>query len=534
MKTSPLPTPSFLARVLPLAGALGSGLLVALASPPFDLWPLAFFCLAPLLIALRQATPCQAAGLGWVFGMAAFLFGTPWWPAVLQRFADLSLPAAVGLYLLFSAWQALAYAFWAWAGTLIIRRYGTSPYLTMPLCLAIAEITIPFFFKTYLGIALYQAWPLIQVAELGGPPAVSALLVLINLLVVETGYALLKHEPFTRQAKAAVLVLVLITATGWGRAAWIESARLTSPALPIGIVQPNFGIVSLDERKHNGERYVEILRTATDALEKHGVELIVWPETAWPFPLDRQMKKEFPADHPWKMRQEHNKARLIAGALTHTFGSSEIYNSAVLFAADGTLQGIYDKMRLVPFSEEIPFKKRYPEWTKRVHERTPLWPDITKGDKPRLLTDGNLKAGLLICSEDMDMAYCHTVARQGANLLAAIASDAWFGESGAPAQHLALATFRAVETRRDLVRAANTGISAIVEATGRVSQKGPLTAGGGREARPELLTWTAHLLQTPALAPTTARFFPLACLIILVAGIVCDGMPRQVVCAAAL
>lgn len=503
---------------------LASAVLIVLAAPPFDLWPLALVSLIPLYLAVRNVAPVRAALLGWLTGFAALLGGTYWWADVLGRFAGLSLPAGIALTVLFCGYQALAFAVWAGVTRLLAQRCRLSWLVAGPLVMALSEFMVPFFFKMYLAITVWRAWPLTQVAEIGGPPAVSALLVLINLVLAELGLAFVNRQQPGAATKRGAAAIAVILVLGLLRAGYVGYVRQGAEALKVGILQPNFGIVAAQERERHGKRYIKTLRQATLALSRQGVDLIIWPETSWPYLFDREISHEYPAGHPWELRPGAKNGRLLFGSLTHTFGTTKVYNSALLLSDSGKIAGRYDKMQLVPFGEYIPFADRYPVWAEEVREKTPDWPDIEKGKEPRLLVDGNVRIGSLICSEDLDMRYVHQVAGKKPNLLASIASDAWFGDSGGAKQHLALAVFRAIETRRDLVRGTNTGVSAIIDALGRVRLQGPLLSVANNEPRPPtLLTGEVKLSNIFALAPYSVRFFPLASLLTLVVLFKCQA-----------
>ncbi len=506
--------------LLRIAPPLASALLLVLATPPFDLWPLAFVCLIPLYISIRDAPPLRAAGMAWFMGFAAILGACTWWAPFLHRFAHLSWASSMALTIGLCAYQTLVFALWAGVYSLLTRRNRLRWLLAGPLVIIPAEAAFPFIFKMYLAITLWRAWPFVQAAELGGPPAVSALMVLANLVLAETGLALLKGSRPHRAVGFGAAALILVVTLGLSRAAHVDALRRTSPAIKVGLVQPNFGIVSSEERRRHGEKYIKALRKAAKALAREHVDLIVWPETSWPYLLDRHMKREFPPGHPWELRPGV-KGRLLLGALTHAFGGAHIYNSAVLVSGTGSISGWYDKNRLVPFAEYIPFARRFPEWAKRLRARLPDWPDIEPGKKTPILEDGHLRIGPLICSEDLNMGLAHKAARQRPNLLVSIASDAWFGDRAAPRQHLALAAFRAVETRRDLVRDTNTGVSAIVDALGRVPLEGELVDVPENEPRPATtLSGHVRLMEIFAFGPYTARFLPFICLAALAAAMV--------------
>ncbi|MEW6221046.1 MAG: apolipoprotein N-acyltransferase, partial [Thermodesulfobacteriota bacterium] len=463
----------------------------------------------------RRATPLTAAGLAWLAGFAMFLAGTWWWVALGREFAGLGPVAAVALAALFAGYQALPYGLAAASTAFLGQRYQLPPLLVGPLCLGLAEALLPFFFKTSLAIVLWQVRPLAQTAELGGPPAVAALLVLVNLTLGSLLVSLLERRSLPPASRRAAVLCLALTALGWGRAWQVEQRRLQAPRLSCGIVQPNFGVVAAQERRLHNERFIAALRAATQELGRRGVDLILWPESAWPLLFDRTLTREFAAGHPWELRPGV-RGRLLLGALTHQFGGTTVCNSALLFADDRRLAGRYDKTRLVPFAEAIPLASRFPDWAKRLRTRLPDWPAITPGPALTLLQDGDVAIGAMICAEDLDSLLAQRLARLRPNLLVSLASDAWFGASSAPVQHLALASFRAIETRRDLVRATNTGVSAIIDATGRKQLTGPLLAvPRNQPAPPTLLQGEVRLLNIPSCGRHGVRFFPLAAALIL-------------------
>jgi apolipoprotein N-acyltransferase len=359
---------------------------------------------------------------------------------------------------------------------------------------------------------VWSAWPLLQVAELGGPSAVSGLLVLVNVLVLEAGAALWRRERPARAVRWGAVVVIVVVALGLGRALQVSAARNQAPRERVAIVQPNFGITSMASRKTRGEQYITTLRRATQEAGAAGAELVLWPESAFPFLFDRELEHEFAALHPWQLRGSYRGA-LVFGAMTHPFGESYVYNSAVLITPDGRIAGRYDKVHLLAFGEYIPLSQWFPAWAARLRAKVPEWPDIEPGGDPVVLVDGALRLLPLICYEDILPDYVNAFARRAhANLLVTVANHAWFGASRAPRQALALATFRAVETRRDLVRSTTTGVSSIGDALGRVTDQSELhDVSRDQPLPPEILAGDVRLLDVFALAPYTLPVFPYAC-----------------------
>jgi len=496
-----------------------SSMMLVLAAPPYDLWPLALTGLIPILICMRQLPPIYAAGItGLTFFFAIFMC-TSWWIPVLNRFAHLSFLTSFCIAVCICLYQSIAYGVWGYVCCFLKKRYQMHWMISAPLFIVFAETLLPFMFKIYLSITVWRAWPLTQIAEIGGPPAVSGVIVLINLILLET-YLYFKGKPASVKAiKVGCISLLVIMVFGYYRANHIGSA-IDNQELTVGLIQPNFGIVTIQQRNQNGSNYLDVLRKASQSLKNENVDLIVWPESSWPYLFDRTLKKDYPDGHPWKLLHNHN-ARLFFGCLSHTFGTSFVLNSSVLISKNGDISGIADKNRLIPFAETIPFANTFQSIAKKWQNQIPEWPEIARGNTSKLLEDGPLKIAALICSEDLHMTDTHKIARQDSNLLISVVNDAWFKDSAAAYQHLALASFRAIETRRYLVRGTNTGVSAIIDALGRVQVEGSLINASDNKYHPaDIYVGQVSLIQNIAAAPYTALFFPYVCLAVMIALII--------------
>ncbi len=212
------------------------------------------------------------------------------------------------------------------------------------------------------------------------------------------------------------------------------------------------------------------VRLAEELLAQRDTELVVWPETALPFylqndPLASKIAQFVTANNVWLLTGA--PAYSIAG--THAGGRRDIdyFNAAVLIDAGGRLAGQYQKQHLVPFGEYVPFKKYMPFLSPLVVSVG----DFTAGRSSEPLVMGKIRMGVLVCFESIFPEIARKSAAAGANLLVNLTNDAWYGRSSAPYQSMAMSVFRAVETKRSLVRAANTGISGFVDPVGNIIKR---------------------------------------------------------------
>jgi apolipoprotein N-acyltransferase len=196
--------------------------------------------------------------------------------------------------------------------------------------------------------------------------------------------------------------------------------------------------------------------------------LIVWPETAVPF---------FFQDHRALSARvvdvvHASGAALIFGSPAYQQAGNETryFNRAYLLTPDDLRPQFYDKVHLVPFGEYVPLKRLLVF----VNRLVPAAGDFEAGHVIHPLKFQNLPAGILICFEAIFPELARAQTKAGAQILVNLTNDAWFGRTSAPYQHLSMALFRAVETGRPLIRAANTGFSAFIDAHGRITRKSRL------------------------------------------------------------
>jgi apolipoprotein N-acyltransferase len=312
---------------------------------------------------------------------------------------------------------------------------------------------------------------MIQAADLVGHHGLTYLLVLVNtllaLLLCEVREA--GRKPL---ALAGPVVAVLVLAAVYSTVRWHQVERLMAGAgrMTIGVVQGNIDQSekwSPDNQLRTMHLYLELSRTLAG---KGRPELVVWPETALPF-----YPQTFPDISPlWDLTRRYDTALLTGAPWFERTGEEPkkiiYYNSAQLLVPDGTYGGAYHKSHLVPFGEYVPMKKLLPFLAPLVEAVG----DFSPGAVTEPLAWKSARIGVLICFESIFPDIARKWSEQGANVLVNLTNDAWYGKSSAPYHSMAMTVLRAVETRRSVVRSANTGISGFIDPLGRVDTSSPI------------------------------------------------------------
>jgi apolipoprotein N-acyltransferase len=441
-----------------------SGLLLAFAFPSADWNWLAWIALVPLLVALQEATLRGAFVLGWVTGVTFYLGTLYWIVYVVGSFTPIPYVVAIVPLLLLSAVLALYHGAFA-AAVVFAGRQGVEPIVFAPLCWVALE-----WLRSWLGIGFpwaslgysqYRSPNLIQIAEIAGVYGISALIVLFNVVIAAV--MSLRGTSGARAAQLGVLTVVFAAVQQFGvwRLANL-AARDPDHSLRAAVVQGNVA----QELKWNPEYIEETIliyaRLSHDAA-RTAPSLIVWPESAMPFFFDQG---GFFAEQVRQVARDTNAWLLFGSPAREAVddGGVTLRNRAHLISPTGEASGFYDKVQLVPFGEYVPLQSLLFFADKLVEGAAPF----VAGDEARALRMGDLNVGVLICYEAIFPALARTLVNDGADLLVSITNDAWFGQTSAPYQHLSMAALRAVENRVPVLRAANTGVSAIIRPDGSI------------------------------------------------------------------
>mgnify|MGYP002619819798 CR=1 FL=1 len=515
-----------LSRRARLLLAVVSAVGMVLACPDYDVWWLAFVMWVPLLAAIDGVRPKAALGYGTLTGAITVFWGFSWLSELLTKFAGFSLPAAVPIAALFSAYHGLIWGGSAMLIAWLARRAPTVPvWVTAPLVWVGVEATLPNIFPIYMA----QAWAwqplLVQAAEIGGVTMVSGLMVAINAGLFILAKRWLLGRRLDRPAAAVTFALVVgIPAYGALRIAQVEAQMEAAPKLRVGVVQGNMSIREMSTRKEK-PRILARQQQMSRELQDQGAELIVWGETSYPNGrvFVRQSVRDLPEGHEWRVRNGFS-VPVIFGAVTrdHTGVEPYPFNTAILIGEGDRILGMYDKVYRLVFGEYVPIVD--PEWYLSM---IPSASHLEKGPGPGVIEMNGVRLGPFICYEDILPRFVRETANQDVHMFVNLTNDAWFGKTHEPAQHLGLAALRTVEHRKGLVRSVNTGISTYIDPTGRAHVKTRVTdpdIEGPQEA-------DGFVVDVPLMDPDhrtlyglTGELFNVLC--ILGVGLIAFGGPR--------
>ena len=465
--------------------AVASGLAAGLAFPKFDYGLLAWIAFVPLFYVLEGESLRRVFGWAWLQGFASYIGSLYWIPIPLHDFADVQMGLAILPMLLLAGVVAIDTAVAVWAGEFCARRTRLPAVLTMPIAWTAVEWIRTYFPIGFpwnlLGYTAYRNLELIQFAEFTGVYGVSALIVFFNAVVYVVIFRRGSARLQTVSLTSLTAMMVALVAFGAWRIANLKNAPAEG-SLKVAMVQGNIPQSLKWDPKFLPTSY-QVYQEETTNAAKRGADLIVWPEAAAAFLF--QPDDRYPAalaeDASYRQKlltlASSTGVPILFGApaLAQLNGQLGFYNRAYLVSAKGEVVAHYDKMQLVPFGEYVPARSILGFFVNRVVHGLG---DMVPGAEQTLFSVKGAKLGILICYESIFPDFTRREVKLGANVLVNITNDAWYGQSSAPFQVLAMAAMRSVETKVPMVRAANTGISAIIEPSGRITNRTPLFKRG--------------------------------------------------------
>ena len=429
---------------------------LTLSFPPFSISFLSFFALIPLFLAIEDATLKETFIIGYIFGLAHFLTLLYWIPYPISKYGGLPLYLSVFPYLLLVMYLASFFGIFCY----LCRLQSKSILLFYPCCWIVLEFLrsklLTGFPWCLVGYTQYRNLHIIQIADITGVYGVSFLIVLVN-----TAFYLLLTRRLNFIKGLIVFAFFSLTYT-YGIYRLHDTIK--GKDIKVAIVQGNIDQSLKWDPAYQARTmatYLELTRYAF----KYKPYLVIWPETAVPF--------YFQEDGPLaKLICDISKrCKIIFGSPAYERKKDRIcYLNRAYLLSKGKIVSYYDKVHLVPFGEYVPLKKILFFVNRIVSSAGDFSPG--KGIYP--LRCGDLSAGVMICYETIFPEIARIHAKKEANVLVNISNDAWFGKTSAPYQHFAMSVLRAVENRRYLIRATNTGISGFIDPWGRVIKRSSL------------------------------------------------------------
>ena len=465
---------------------------------------MSWIALAPLVILLgRPRAPLWGA----LWGLVAWLAMVPWIAPTIQTFGGLSPWLAWLLLVLLAAVLGLEGAAFAWLGARCWRNSDLWPLVILPSIWVPLEMARGFFANGFPWNLAAYAWIDVPgalalsswVGAWGVSWCVMAANVAVALFVVRKRW----------KTSAAVLFALLTLLAVAGRFAVLDMPR--AGGREVSVLQPGSEITFDPETLWDD--YLDLIEMSKAECGL-GPRLLVWPESA-AFPHSWERSPRLRQDVEDLARQ--GCSVLLGSSLpardlpeSETNIESGVRNAALIVGPDG-VEGVYSKRNLVPFGEYVPFETVVPFVGKLAREAGRYIP----GEESSLLPWAGERIGVAICYEVVFPGAVAEQVRDGATLLVTVTNDAWYGDTSAPWQHLRAARFRAAENRRPMMRAALTGVSALIDASGQVTgelgvgETGALRARlrGARELSPfSLSPWMSVVVSLGLAAIGVARF----------------------------
>lgn len=494
-----------------LALAAGCGLLLALAFPQPHWGTLGWVALAPLLVVALDTTPAGAFGWGWLAGLIFFGLTLRWLYGFFRGYGAMSVPVAagvlglmVGILSLFPAAYALSVR--AMKRTGVGWALAASPFFWVGLELLRTHMPAIGFPWNLLGYSVSERLGLAQLTTLTGIYGLSFVVAAYNALLV---WAWRERRGRPLGVWAAVTAVLAIAIVFGGRLVPDPPARYTAHLVQLNL-RPEAEYPA--DWEQQSAHQLDTISRMTVAAGRSSPGLVIWPEAPAPFSLE---DPQFAARAAGIARASESNFLLGVDEWRYAPGGSlRASNSAVMLDPTGRRVFSYDKIHLVPFGEYVPWRR----WLFFARRLTGDIGDFAPGT---IRTVGRLPGGtfsVFICYEAIFPGEIRQFADRGAELLINISDDGWYGQSEALEQHLNMARVRAVENRRWLLRATNTGLTAVVDPYGRFrarlapNQRAVLTAGYDFRSERTLYTrwgdwwaWLCLLVGAGSLAWNLAR-----------------------------
>ncbi|MBN1472815.1 MAG: apolipoprotein N-acyltransferase [Syntrophaceae bacterium] len=448
-----------------LALAALSGILLFLSFPKFGTGILAWIALVPLFYAINDKQGHETLLIGFVAGFLYNLGIIYWITYAIVKYGNLPVYTGIIAMFLMASYLAVYTMLFPYILT-YLRRKDIPQVISAPIIWTCLEYIKSNIFTGFpwenIAYSQYLNLKIIQISDITGIYGMTFIIVFINAVVYDVLFIASQRKIKIIKITSALMIIFFIFFYGIIRIENIKKENDRAKSIDIKLVQGNIDqSIKWSDQVRN--ETINIYRNLSmhNVSEKKG--LIIWPETAVPFyfqdinDIHRLILDVAISTNNW----------LLIGSPSYMRRNQEIQsaNSAFLISPEGNIKGKYDKVHLVPFGEYVPLRKFLPFMSKIVVGIG----DFEAGTGFYPLKMDEDKFGVMICYEGIFPEVGYRYKQTGVGFLVNITNDAWYGRTSAPYQHLSMVVFRSVENRLYVARAANTGISAIIDATGKIS-----------------------------------------------------------------
>ena len=467
-----------------------SGILLILIFPGFNFEMLAWVSLVPLFIATRKTSPLTSLKLGFIAGFVFYLGVIYWVVIAMTKYGGIPIAIGIAVLILLSGYLAIYVSIFTYLLSLTpySLKYILAPFLWVTLELIRSHFLTGFPWAS-LGYSQFKTLPIIQAADITGVYGISFIIVMVNAAIASFIESITPlHPPLSKGGSGGVskfatkymivttLFIISFSIYGYWRMNIFENPPISPfnkgglKGIKVALIQGNIEQNMKWDDSYQSEVFDAHVNLTMQA-SRERPDLIVWPESATPF--------YFQADRNFgpKMIEvaKNSGSFILFGTPGYEIKDNGIvsYNRAYLLSPEGDVAGKYDKIHLVPFGEYVPLRKLLFFIDKMVEGVG----DYQSGEEYTIfkVQSSKLKAqgsfGTLICFEVIFPDLVRRFVMNGADFLVNITNDGWYGKTAASSQHIAMVAFRAVENRISVVRAANTGISSIIEPTGKITKE---------------------------------------------------------------
>ncbi|HUO77005.1 MAG TPA: apolipoprotein N-acyltransferase [Thermodesulfovibrionales bacterium] len=449
-----------------------SGLLLFASFPTIDLFPLAWIALVPLMLSLWDKGPRAAFFSGLLTGTLYF-FGTLYWIYhSITYYGSVPFIISVVLVLLLSLYLGLYVGLFALVFSLKIRHTRLPALILAPVFWVTLEFIRSYALTGFpwasIGYSQYRFLYGIQYADITGVYGVSFLVLAVNSAIAD--FFILKRRraemplysvsyTFISYAVFFLLLLTLFPYSYWR----IHQQRPGNP-VRVSIIQGN---IEQDKKWQPGyqDEVMRIYKELTTKATASTPSLVIWPETSVPFYFgyDTARSRDLV-----EFQRRINSYLLFGSVMVKSPPAKrqpvQLTNSAVLLDPEGNISYVYDKIHLVPFGEYVPLRSIFFFLDKLVAGIG----DYEPGNRVIKANTGIGSFGTFICYEIIFPGLVRKCFSKDGDFMVTITNDAWFGRTSGPFQHFSMAVFRAIENRKPVLRAANTGISGYIDSNGKV------------------------------------------------------------------